>query len=141
VPFSFCPLEIDLARNPILDKATAKMTSISSLAIRVHDMDAMLAFYSQAFQVQFREVDTYGIRSQFGEVDGITLKFVPIRESPDFKGYPVHQLGLTVRDVEAVIALAIQYGGRQEGQTLRVDGKTQAAIRDPDGNTLELYSD
>ena len=117
------------------------MPSISSIAIRVHNMDAMLAFYTAAFQVQFREVGTYGIRSQFGEMDGLTLKLVPIRESDDFKGFPVHQPGFTVPDVEAVIALAQKHGGRQEGKLIQVDGKLQAAIRDPDGNTIELYSE
>lgn len=117
------------------------MPSISSIAIRVHNMDAMLTFYAEAFQVQFREVDTYGIRSQFGEMDGLTLKLVPIRESDDFKGFPVHQPGFTVPDVEAVIALAHKHGGRQEGKLIQVDGKLQAAIRDPDGNTIELYSE
>ena len=117
------------------------MPTISSLAIRVSNMKAMLAFYSEAFHVQFREVDTYGIRSQFGEVNGVTLKFVPIRDEADFKGYPIHQPGFVIPDVEAVVALAIQHGGRQEGRTIQVDGKIQAAIRDPDGNTIELYSE
>ena len=85
-------------------------------------------------------MDTYGIRSHFGDVDGITLKFVPIRESDDFRNFPIHQPGFIVPDVEAVIAIAIKHGGRQEGQTLRAEGKTQAAVRDPDGNTIELYS-
>ncbi len=117
------------------------MPAISSIAFRVYNMDAMLAFYSAAFNIQFQEVDTYGIRSQFGEMDGVTLKFVPIRESDDFKGFPVHQPGFSVPDVEAVVALVVQYGGRQEGQVIRVDGRTQAAVRDPDGNTIELYSE
>jgi len=117
------------------------MPNISSIAIRVSNVEAMMAFYSEAFQVQFREVGTYGIRSQFGELNGITLKFVPIRDDADFQGYPVHQPGFTVPDVEAVIALAIKHGGRQEGRTMRVDGQIQAAIRDPDGNTIELYSE
>jgi catechol 2,3-dioxygenase-like lactoylglutathione lyase family enzyme len=103
-------------------------------------MDAMVAFYSEAFQVEFHEVDTYGIRSRFGDLDGTTLKFVPIRESDDFKNFPIHQPGFVVNDVEAVIDLAIKHGGRQEGQTVRAEGKTQAAVRDPDGNTIELYS-
>ena len=115
------------------------MPNISSVALRVANLDAMLSFYSEAFHVQFREVNTYGIRSQFGEVDGITLKFVPIRDNSDFEGFPVHQLGFTVSDVEAVIALALQHGGRQEGRIIRSDGKAQAAVRDPDGNTIELY--
>jgi predicted lactoylglutathione lyase len=45
-----------------------------------------------------------------------------------------------VSDVEKVVALAIQYGGRQEGKLINVDHQIQAAIRDPDGNTIELYS-
>ena len=116
------------------------MPKISSIAFRVHNMDAMLAFYSEAFGVEFREVDTYGIRSQFGDVNGITLKFVPIREGADFKNFPIHQPGFVVPDVEAVIAIALKHGGRQEGQILRGEGKVQAAVRDPDGNTIELYS-
>jgi catechol 2,3-dioxygenase-like lactoylglutathione lyase family enzyme len=117
------------------------MTHISSVATRVANMEAMLNFYSQAFGVKFHEVETYGIRSQFGEVNGITLKFVPIRDEADFKNYPVHQLGFIVPDVEAVIALALQHGGREEGKVIRNEGQTQAAVRDPDGNTIELYSE
>ena len=117
------------------------MPSLSSIAIRVSNVEAMTAFYSEAFQMQFHEVDTYGIRSQFGDVDGIILKFVPIRDDADFKSYPIHQPGFVVPDVEKVIDIAVKHGGRQEGRTLRVDGKIQAAIRDPDGNTIELYSE
>ena len=117
------------------------MTHISSVAMRVANMEAMLEFYSQAFGVKFQKVDTYGIPSQFGELDGITLKFVPIRDEADFKNYPVHQLGFVVADVEAVIALALQFGGRQEGGIIRNGSKIQAALRDPDGNTIELYSE
>ena len=117
------------------------MPNITSVAIRVANVEAMVEFYSEAFGAEFREVDTYGIRSQFGDVNGITLKFVPIRDEADFKNFPIHQLGFTVADVEAVIALAIRHGGRQEGRTLHVDGKIQAAIRDPDGNSIELYSE
>ena len=117
------------------------MTNISSVAMRIANMEAMLDFYSQAFGVKFREVNTFGILSQFGEVDGITLKFVPIRDEADFKNYPVHQLGFVVPDVEAVIALALQHGGREEGTLIRKQGRIEAAVRDPDGNTIELYSE
>ena len=117
------------------------MPIISSLAIRVPNVEAMLQFYSEAFGVQFREVQTYGLSSHFGEVEGITLKFVPIRDEADFKDFPIHQPGFTVPDVENVIALAVQYGGQLEGKLLQIDGKLQAAVRDPDGNTIELYSE
>jgi catechol 2,3-dioxygenase-like lactoylglutathione lyase family enzyme len=53
----------------------------------------------------------------------------------------VHQLGFVVPDVEAVIALALQHGGREEGKLIRKEGRIEAAVRDPDGNTIELYSE
>ncbi len=117
------------------------MSKLASIAIRVANVESMLAFYKEAFQIQFQEVDTYGIKSHFGEMNGMTLKFVPIRDEADFKGYPIHQPGFIVPDVEYVIEIAQKYGGRQEGRAIRVDGKIQAAIRDPDGNTIELYTE
>lgn len=117
------------------------MAHVSSIAIRVSDLDGMVNFYSEAFNIQFREVPTFGLPSRFGEVGGVTLKLVPIRESEDFENYPVHQPGFVVPDVEAVIALAIKHGGRQEGGIIRNGDVIQAAIRDPDGNTIELYSE
>jgi catechol 2,3-dioxygenase-like lactoylglutathione lyase family enzyme len=117
------------------------MPKFSSIAIRIANVEAMIAFYTEAFQIQFQEVNTYGITSLFGEMNGITLKFVPIRDEADFKGYPIHQPGFMVPDVEYVIEIAQKYGGRQEGRIIRSGEKTQAAIRDPDGNMIELYTE
>ena len=115
-------------------------SSLATIAVRVHHLEAMVAFYSHAFQVRFHEVTTAGFRSQFGELNGLTLKFVPIRDDVDFADYPVHQLGFNVPDVESVLSLAQQYGGRQEGEVLRHGNQVQAVVRDPDGNTIELYA-
>ncbi len=112
---------------------------LATIAVRVHHLDAMVAFYSEAFGVTFREVDARGVRSMFGELDGRTLKLVPIRATTDFEGYPSHQLGFEVADVPRVIRLAEQHGGRREGPVLEADGRVHAAVRDPDGNTIELY--
>lgn len=114
---------------------------VKSVAMRIHHMDDMLAFYSEAFGIEFHEVATGPFQSQFGDLDGMTLKFVPIRDGVDFEGYPVHQLGVSVADVERVISLAIQHGGRQEGEIVITENGTSAAVRDPDGNTIELYSE
>jgi predicted enzyme related to lactoylglutathione lyase len=113
---------------------------LSSVAIRVHNLGPMVRFYSVAFGIQFREVDTFGIPSRFGEIGGITLKLVPIRDSVDFEGYPVHQLGFDVEDLEGTIRVAEEHGGRLEGEIHRDGGRINAAVRDPDGNTVELYA-
>lgn len=106
--------------------------NLASIAVRVYQMDAMVAFYSEAFNVQFENVVTSGFTSKFGSINGIILKFVPIREEVDFENYPIHQLGFSVPDIEKVIKIALKHGGKTEGN---------AAVRDPDGNTLELYSE
>lgn len=114
---------------------------LSSIAIRVHNVDAMTGFYSEAFGISFRDVDTFGMTSKFGEIGSVTLKLVPIRDETDFEGYPVHQLGLCSVDVERLVEIAVKHGGRLEGEIVRDGTKISAAIRDPDGNTLELYSE
>jgi catechol 2,3-dioxygenase-like lactoylglutathione lyase family enzyme len=106
---------------------------LSTVAMRVHNMDAMTAFYGEAFQVQFREVNTSGFVSKFGDLNGIMLKFVPIRDEADFENYPIHQLGLIVPDVERTIEIALKHGGQREGSLTGKDGSVQGAVRDPDG--------
>lgn len=127
--------------HPIRRSASERDASpkITTVALRVHHLDAMVAFYTEAFGASFREVDTFGIKSRFGDVGGITLKLVPIRESSDFVDFPTHQIGVEVEDVASVIALAEKHGGRQEGDTVTIEGRVSAAVRDPDGNTIELY--
>ena len=120
--------------------STTSKSQLRSVAMRVHHMDAMLAFYTEAFGIQFEEVMTGPFTSQFGEVDGLMLKFVPIRNDVDFEEYAVHQLGFSVSNVESVIEIAILHGGRQEGEIIVKDDGKHAAVRDPDGNTIELYS-
>lgn len=113
---------------------------LSSIAIRAHHLDAMVSFYSQAFGMQFRQVETSGLSSQFGAIGSLTLKLVPIRAADDFDDYPIHQLGFDVADVYRVIQIAERHGGRQEGE-VQVDGeRLRGAVRDPDGNTIELYA-
>ncbi|NIT72287.1 hypothetical protein GWO43_15700 [candidate division KSB1 bacterium] len=99
-----------------------------------------MAFYTEAFGARFREEDAFGLASQFGEIGGITLKLVPLRTSMDFEDYLSHQLGFIVPNVETVIDLAIKHGGRQDGEILRDGENIHASVRDPDGNTIELYS-
>jgi catechol 2,3-dioxygenase-like lactoylglutathione lyase family enzyme len=119
--------------------ARERAGTITTVAYRVHRQAEMVAFYSEAFGVRFRAADTGGIQSQFGELGKVTLKFVPIRNAIDFQGFPIHQLGLEVPDVARVIEVATRHGGRVQDAPVRQGGHLHASVRDPDGNTLELY--
>ena len=81
------------AREPAAE-AQLHPFRVETVALRVHRLDAMVAFYTEAFGVRFREVDARGIKSQFGRLGEVTLKLVPIRKSVDFEGFQVHQLGI-----------------------------------------------
>lgn len=115
-------------------------TNLTSIAIRVYRLQAMVSFYSEAFGLFFREVETGSVKSQFADMGPITLKFVPIRQEIDFEGYLVHQLGFTVEDLERTTELAEKYGGSVEDAPVSRGGHRHAAVRDPDGNPIELYS-
>jgi catechol 2,3-dioxygenase-like lactoylglutathione lyase family enzyme len=121
-------------------QSQAPAVKLTTVAYRVHKQQAMVDFYSEAFGARFRLVHTGGIRSQFGEVAGLTLKFVPIRDAADFENFPVHQLGFQVADVDRVIAIALKHGGRVQDKPARDNDRVHASVRDPDGNTIELYS-
>ena len=116
------------------------MIKLTTIAVQVYYLQAMVDFYTEAFGFQFQPVDTGGFQSQFGTLGELILKFVPLRETADFENYPSHQLGFAVPDVEYVIALAGKYGGCQEGEIIRTKTSVHAAVRDPDGNTIELYA-
>lgn len=111
-----------------------------SLALRVHRMDAMRAFYADAFGAVFESVDAGGLECWFGRTpEGLLFKLVPLRDEVDHEGYPLHQPGFRVDDIERVLAAARAHGGALEGEVAQAaDGSRHACVRDPDGNTLEL---
>lgn len=124
----------------VLASCAAPRAELATVAVRVHDMDAMVAFYTDAFGFRFEPVDTDGLASMFGSDGELTLKFVPLREAPDFDGFAVHQLGFEVDDVDRVVDAARAHGGESFGEvTVHFDGRIELAVRDPDGNTIEVH--
>ena len=128
------------ARIPVYQQFPMQSSQLASVAIQVHRVNAMVAFYTEAFGMSFEDVNT-GMPSKFATHGGITFKFVPLRASVDLEGFGLHQLGFVVDDVHEVIGLAIAHGGRAEGTVQRTeDGSLHGALRDPDGNSVEVYS-
>jgi catechol 2,3-dioxygenase-like lactoylglutathione lyase family enzyme len=118
------------------------VSALSSIAIKCCDLEAQRGFYEALTGSEFQEVDVGvpGMRCLFGQGWGLTLKLVSGREGQDFEGYPIHQLGLRVDDIEALVKAAELAGGRAEGELARDEGGQVVAgcVRDPDGNTIEL---
>jgi catechol 2,3-dioxygenase-like lactoylglutathione lyase family enzyme len=112
---------------------------LTSLAFRVHHMAQMEAFYAEAFGFVFRDEQTGTLTSRFGRAGELTIKLVPIRQATDFVDFPVHQPGFEVPDVDRVIAIVEKHGGVLLQPPTREGGFITASVRDPDGNTVELY--
>ncbi len=123
-----------------------------SIALRTHNTQAMIQFYTEAFGLVFHAVQEQQAAqpvqsaqtgqtspSRYEAMLGATLfKFVPIRASADFESFPVHQLGFSLASFEPVLQSVDRHGGRI---VQRQDIGTQherLAVRDPDGNTIEL---
>ncbi|MEQ8765744.1 MAG: VOC family protein [Planctomycetota bacterium] len=138
---SHCLLVIGLLLGSFGCASSKEEPRLTTLALRVHDLPAMVRFYRGVFGFRFTQVETSGIQSQFGVRNDLTIKLVPLRALPDFEGFPTHQPGFEVEDVRATLRLAIKHGGKQEGGLIEEDDQLRAAMRDPDGNTIEIYSD
>lgn len=115
---------------------------LASVAVRVADLEAMTAFYREAFGVAFEDAEVDGLVYRTGQIGTVEVKLVPIRDAPDFDGVGIVQVGFAVPDVEAAVARAVARGGqRMDGDVRNAEGTiVHAAIRDPDGNTIELYA-
>jgi catechol 2,3-dioxygenase-like lactoylglutathione lyase family enzyme len=111
---------------------------MNSVAVKCANLQPMIDFYTRAFGGRFEKVDIGGLECHFGQVAGLTLKLVPGRESSDFEGYPSHQLGFEVDNIDEVNAIAEACGGAIENAKVRQGDFAYGCVRDPDGNTIEL---
>jgi len=115
-------------------------TRLVSVAIRVYRMEAMVDFYQEAFGVSFEPRRVGDLEVQFGFLGDLMIKLVPLAAEQDADEFPAHQLGFDVEDLDAVLELALKYGGSILQEPVSRMDQWHAAIRDPDGNSLELYS-
>ncbi len=121
------------------DSEPALEGKLVSIAIRVYRMEAMVDFYQEAFGIPFVEKRIGDLESYFGFLGPILFKLVPLSDDQEADEFPTHQLGFHVEDIDSVVELALKYGGSVLQEPLQRLDQYFAAIRDPDGNSLELY--
>lgn len=115
------------------------MTELSGFTIAVHHFDAMRAFYAAIFREEWEEVELApGIRILRMSLAGMTIQLCAASvagvTAADFR----HQLRFTVADLQAAIATGLAHGGQLHSEPVETADMRFAALRDPDGNTLEL---
>lgn len=101
-------------------------------------MSAMVDFYQSVFQAEFQPVEAYGAMLFRGKIAGMDFLLCPQELAGIHAEQNRFQLKFQVRDLQQVIDLALTNGGSLMGAPVQNGGTKAAAVRDPDGNSIEF---
>ena len=114
------------------------MYSLVRIAIAAINVDKMVSFYNQVFDAQFQAIETGGGTFYAGQLAGLALTLIPNEVAQVDAKQNRQQLTFVVANLEEVLSKAVQAGGKKLVETLESPEGKQAAITDPDGNTIEF---
>ena len=113
---------------------------IDKVTIAVGDMTSMAGFYGAVLGVELTPQERFGRTLLRGAAGGVEFLLCP----KDLAGVEADvntvQLRLVVADVDAAHAAGLARGGAELSSPQDVGGRRSAALRDPDGNSLELVA-
>lgn len=97
----------------------------------------MVKFYDTLFSTGLQPTEVYGTRLYNGSLAGIHLTICPNEIAGVQAEQSRHQLAFRVADLMAILSRVEAAGGSIE-PPLTDDPPTQAILRDPDGNTIQV---
>ena len=112
--------------------------AITGMTIAVTNMEAMLAFYTNVFDIDFTPSDMYNTKLYAGYWAGFNVLFCPAHIAQIFAAQNRHQLEIQVSNIEQAVQLAIQHGGAKMGEVFENEVSKSIGIYDPDRNTILL---
>ena len=100
----------------------------------------MVKFYDTLFGTELQPTEVYGTRLYNGSLAGIHLTICPNEIAGVQAEQSRHQLVFRVSDLMAILSRVEVAGGSIEAPLapLTDDPPTQAILRDPDGNTIQV---
>ena len=96
----------------------------------------MVKFYDTLFSTGLQPTEVYGTRLYNGSLAGIHLTICPNEIAGVQAEQSRHQLVFRVSDLATILSRVEVAGGSIE--TPMTDPLTQAILRDPDGNSIEV---
>lgn len=115
------------------------MSTLSGITIAADRLEDMARFYERVLGVSISRQVWSGLTIFAGTVSGIEIRLFPKQAVGITARQNLHQLRFRVSDVDAALAEAEQAGGTREGNPASSGTYRFACVRDPDGNTVELY--
>jgi predicted enzyme related to lactoylglutathione lyase len=114
---------------------------VARITLATTRMAAMVRFYNDVFHARMKEVDIGGVTMQLGHIAGIELLLCPNDVSKVKADLNRHMLRVRVGDFDAAVRRVQGSGGSLDAAPVSMSGERVVAVRDPDGNTIELVTD
>lgn len=113
-------------------------TVLKGLTLAVVRMSAMVDFYQSVFQAEFQPVEAYGAMLFRGKIAGLDVLLCPQEVAGIHVDQSRFQLKFEVQDIHHTLNLALTNGGSLLNAPVDNEGGKAAAVRDPDGNSIEF---
>jgi catechol 2,3-dioxygenase-like lactoylglutathione lyase family enzyme len=126
-----------VARVPAAAPQPAGVT-ITRVTLAATNVAAMTRFYNVVFDARLRDAVVGGVTMQRGTLAGLELLLCPNDVAKVDAALNRHMLRIEVNDLDRFVARVRDNGGTVDAPPALSDGIRVMAIRDPDGNTIEL---
>ncbi len=111
---------------------------IDKITLAVRKGEAMAAFYGALLDTDFVPFEVAGHKLYSGKRDGVEWLLCPRELAGIGDGSNTIQLRIVVDDLRAAHAKGLSHGGEELNAPAEQEGRLFSALRDPDGNSLEL---
>jgi predicted enzyme related to lactoylglutathione lyase len=115
--------------------------TITRITLVANNLPAMLKFYNTVFETKLEPTAAFGAGAPAlyqGRLAGVNLLLCPNEIAKVKAEQNRHQLRLSVSDLAETLKRVRNAGGTVDGQITEAAGERLVAVRDPDGNTIEL---
>ena len=112
--------------------------NISEVIISCTHTERMLVFYSQCFDMTFKEITIPQGRIYVSFIEQIKVTFCPSSITGITAKDNMHQFTFLIEGIKSILDKTKDYDGRIMQELENYDGFIQAAIKDIDGNSIIL---
>ena len=114
------------------------MIHIDKITIAVENIKKVANFYSKTFNIQLKEIDCGEFSMYAGKMGNIQILFCPKSIAGITATENTIQIRIVVENIDETIDKGIQSGGEQINDIQVNNGVKVSALRDPDGNSIEI---
>lgn len=109
---------------------------IQGMTLFVNDMEAMLDFYMNVFEITFIEKKVHETNLYSGVWSGLNILLCPAELTKVTANQNRHQFDIIVEDIQLFIKKAEKFGGKIIGNIVENHHSKSVGMYDPDGNSI-----